>query len=145
MVQHVAHVQRELHSWHTPVLLGGALEGECFPFVRHCSHRIVAPVIASSGNRIGHVWLGLGSLCLMPHGFVERTSGPCSHLSATEKAGAWRNQPARVGSSSQKEDKHTTLPFIIMPLVLHCNGLCIYVQLPEHPGRLLKPGSSWRY
>lgn len=88
---------------------------------------------------------GFGQPLLMPHGLVERTSGPCSHLSATEKAGAWRNQPARVGSSSQKEDKHTILTFIIMPLVSHCNGLCIYVQLPEHPGRLLKPGSSWRY
>lgn len=66
----------------------------------------VAPVTASSGNWIGHVRLALGSLPLMSCSPVERTSVPCSQLSASVKAGPCGNQPARIGSSSHREDKH---------------------------------------
>lgn len=35
--------------------------------------------------------------------------------------------------------------FIIIPLVLRCNGLYRYVHLPAHPGRLLRPSSNRGY
>lgn len=66
----------------------------------------VAPVTASSGNWIGHVRLALGSLPPMSCSPVEWTPVPCSQLSASVKAGPCGNQPARVGSSSHREDKH---------------------------------------
>lgn len=98
------------HGLRSQTPLGDAIKGKRFPFVHH-GVRCPCHYLQSEQNWVTFGWVWAVFTWCLAAPWSEHV--PCSHLSASAKACPSGSQPARVGSFSHKEHKHTIRTFHI--------------------------------
>lgn len=103
MVQHTCSASCTVCMHRSPM----GMLSQAISFVHYCFHRVCCTCHCLQREPDQTRMAGLGRLHPVSGSPVEQTAVTCSHMSASGKAGLCGNQPARAGSSLQKEDKHT--------------------------------------